>query len=150
MLTVRGLGTVLGDLAALGFDARWGVLGASAFGAPHRRERIWIAAYADRDFVRAPWALQDQAGAANVHLGGTGEAGRVESWWKVQPEPCSVVHGVAGVVDELRPLGNGQVPCVAASAWRILTHNAELMGAKPIVEATLSNNVLGAERPIKD
>jgi site-specific DNA-cytosine methylase len=44
MLTSRGLGTVLGDLAALGFDARWGVLGASAVGFAHDRERIWIAA----------------------------------------------------------------------------------------------------------
>jgi DNA (cytosine-5)-methyltransferase 1 len=44
MLTSRGLGTVLGDLAALGFDARWGVLGAVHAGAPHRRERIWIVA----------------------------------------------------------------------------------------------------------
>ena len=42
MLTSRGLGTVLGDLAEMGFDARWGVLGASAVGAPHQRERIWI------------------------------------------------------------------------------------------------------------
>ena len=46
MLTLRGLGTVLGDLAALGFDARWGVLSAAAVGAPHRRERIWIVANA--------------------------------------------------------------------------------------------------------
>jgi DNA (cytosine-5)-methyltransferase 1 len=44
MLTSRGLGTVLGDLAALGFDARWGVLGAADVGAPHRRDRIWIVA----------------------------------------------------------------------------------------------------------
>ncbi len=44
MLTSRGLGTVLADLAALGFDARWGVLGADDVGAPHRRERIWIVA----------------------------------------------------------------------------------------------------------
>ena len=44
MLTVRGLGTVLGDLASVGFDARWGVLGAAHFGAPHLRERIWIVA----------------------------------------------------------------------------------------------------------
>jgi DNA (cytosine-5)-methyltransferase 1 len=43
-LTARGLGTVLGDLAAMGFDARWGVLGAVHAGAPHRRERIWIVA----------------------------------------------------------------------------------------------------------
>ena len=42
MLTSRGLGTVLGDLAELGFDARWGVLGANSVGAPHQRERIWI------------------------------------------------------------------------------------------------------------
>ena len=44
MLTSRGLGTVLGDLAALGFDAEWGVLGAHHAGAPHRRDRIWILA----------------------------------------------------------------------------------------------------------
>lgn len=46
MLTSRGLGTVLGDLAEMGFDARWGVLGAAHFGAPHLRERIWIVAKA--------------------------------------------------------------------------------------------------------
>lgn len=44
MLVSRGLGVVLGDLAALGYDARWGVLGAFHAGAPHRRERIWIVA----------------------------------------------------------------------------------------------------------
>lgn len=42
MLTSRGLDRVLGDLAAMGFDARWGVLGANSVGAPHRRDRIWI------------------------------------------------------------------------------------------------------------
>jgi DNA (cytosine-5)-methyltransferase 1 len=44
MLTHRGLGTVLGDLAKLGFDAEWGVLGASDIGAKHHRKRIWIVA----------------------------------------------------------------------------------------------------------
>ena len=44
MLTSRGLGTVLGDLAAMGFDARWGVLGAADVGANHQRNRIWIVA----------------------------------------------------------------------------------------------------------
>jgi DNA (cytosine-5)-methyltransferase 1 len=42
MLTSRGLGRVLGDLAAMGYDARWGVLGAVDAGAPHKRDRIWI------------------------------------------------------------------------------------------------------------
>jgi DNA (cytosine-5)-methyltransferase 1 len=44
MLTSRGLGTVLGDLASMGFDAKWGVLGAADVGAPHQRDRIWIRA----------------------------------------------------------------------------------------------------------
>jgi len=42
----RGLGTVLADLAALGYDAEWDCIPASAVGAPHRRDRIWIVAYA--------------------------------------------------------------------------------------------------------
>jgi DNA (cytosine-5)-methyltransferase 1 len=44
MLTSRGLGRVLGDLASMGFNARWGVLGAADVGAPHQRDRIWIVA----------------------------------------------------------------------------------------------------------
>lgn len=48
MLTSRGLGRVLGDLAALGYDAEWGVLGAADVGAPHQRDRIWIVANAQR------------------------------------------------------------------------------------------------------
>lgn len=45
-ITSRGLGVVLGDLAAMGFDARWGVLGSCCAGATHRRERMWITAVA--------------------------------------------------------------------------------------------------------
>ncbi len=44
MLTSRGLGAVLGDLASMGFDAKWGVLGANDIGANHKRDRIWIRA----------------------------------------------------------------------------------------------------------
>jgi len=42
MLIRRGLAVVLGDLASMGYDARWGVLGAHHAGAPHKRDRIWI------------------------------------------------------------------------------------------------------------
>lgn len=45
MLTIRGLDRVLADLAALGYDAEWCVLGAHHVGAPHKRDRIWILAY---------------------------------------------------------------------------------------------------------
>jgi len=42
MLTSRGLERVLADLASMGFDAEWGVLGANEVGANHQRDRIWI------------------------------------------------------------------------------------------------------------
>ena len=43
----RGLGVVLGDLAEIGYDAKWHCIPASAVGAPHRRDRVWIVAHAD-------------------------------------------------------------------------------------------------------
>ena len=44
MLVRRGLTTVLSDLAEMGYDARWTILGADDVGAPHIRKRIWILA----------------------------------------------------------------------------------------------------------
>jgi DNA (cytosine-5)-methyltransferase 1 len=41
-LRTRGLEKVLGDLAALGYDAQWTCLRAADAGAPHRRDRMLI------------------------------------------------------------------------------------------------------------
>jgi DNA (cytosine-5)-methyltransferase 1 len=46
-LLARGMGVVLGDLAALGYDAEWDCVPASAVGAPHQRDRLWLVAYSD-------------------------------------------------------------------------------------------------------
>ena len=45
VLRSRGLDEVLGSLAEIGYDAEWHCIPASAVGAPHRRDRIWIVAY---------------------------------------------------------------------------------------------------------
>lgn len=45
LLVGRGLARVLGDLAEIGYDAEWLVLGADDVGAPHVRKRIWILAH---------------------------------------------------------------------------------------------------------
>jgi len=50
-------GRVLGDLATLRFDAEWENIPAAALGAPHRRERVWLVAYASKD------GNQEQQGA---------------------------------------------------------------------------------------
>lgn len=43
----RGIDRVLGDLAALGFDAEWHCIPAAALGAPHIRDRLFVLAYAN-------------------------------------------------------------------------------------------------------
>ena len=45
LLVRRGLAVVLSDLAEMGFNATWCVLGAHHVGAPHKRDRIWILAH---------------------------------------------------------------------------------------------------------
>lgn len=42
----RGLDKVLGDLASIGYDAEWHCISASAIGAHHHRDRLWIVAHA--------------------------------------------------------------------------------------------------------
>jgi len=125
MLTSRGLGTVLGDLAELGFDARWGVLGAADIGAPHQRDRIWIVAHS-REI-----GLGSEKTKQRMERGFRPSIGCVDkNWWLREPEQTSreiepgmgsVVDGMASRMDELAALGNGQVPLCAATAWRELS-----------------------------
>ena len=42
LLADRAFLGVLGDLASVGFDAEWTVIGAHDVGAPHRRDRLWV------------------------------------------------------------------------------------------------------------
>jgi len=44
-LLSRGMGTVLSELSAIGYDAEWTCLSAASVGAPHIRQRIFIVAY---------------------------------------------------------------------------------------------------------
>jgi DNA (cytosine-5)-methyltransferase 1 len=84
MLTSRGLDRVLADLSTLGYDAVWGVVGADDAGAPHRRERIWILAYAnsiaeqcfsDSRGYAAP-SFDKEQGAMDYNGGGSEENGQ--------------------------------------------------------------------------
>ncbi|MGY0488306.1 DNA cytosine methyltransferase [Streptomyces sp. WG-D5] len=94
---VRALGAVLGSLADIGFDARWCVLRASDVGAPHRRERVFLAAWpaghgaaaedtneqlGDERWQPAPDATK--TGRARAEPGGRGGVAPVHPespWW---------------------------------------------------------------------
>ena len=133
MLVGRGLALVLGDLAEMGFDARWGVLGADDCGAPHERERLWLfgfdpdKVYADRneprtgadtDFAERPTEEDKQTRYGWKHeLVAVDVAQRVSSYG----DALRILHGMANRMDRVTALGNGQVPIVAATAWEILS-----------------------------
>ena len=54
-LLYRGLGVILGDLAEGRYDAEWDCIPASAFGANHQRDRIWIVAYDNSQRFKERW-----------------------------------------------------------------------------------------------
>jgi len=72
----RGLERVLGDLAALGFDAEWHCIPASAVGAPHRRDRLWIVANAN------------DAGLAEFGIGGLRQQERAQRRMDIDRRDC--------------------------------------------------------------
>ena len=149
MLTSRGLHRVLGDLAAMGFDARWGVISAADVGAPHQRDRIWIVSkylpppnLANTNSTheqRNECSERAQPEHADVNSASElGDSNRLRqlqpkrsqqkqrrrsgnsSWWEAEPDVGRVAHGVAARMDRLKAIGNGQVPLVAATAWNLL------------------------------
>jgi DNA (cytosine-5)-methyltransferase 1 len=120
-LTIRGLGRVLGDMASMGYDARWGVIGADSCGYDHKRNRIWIVANANSNGLEGrddsnkerQWkrAIRSMAGLCENKIRND----------LPSPDSFGIANGVANRVDRLKAIGNGQVPAVAAKAFRILT-----------------------------
>ena len=64
-------GRILGDLAECGYDAEWENIPASALGAPHRRERVWIIAYPNEI---AAGRLPERAQSSDARGGRCGKA----------------------------------------------------------------------------
>lgn len=138
MLVGRGLAVVLGDLAEMGYDARWGIVGADDAGAPHRRERIWVLADANGQRGRSREAWSEHAEDAGESPGDQAGPG----WWSTEPHLGGMADGLAAPLDihgahaagnvarvgvripkradRLRCIGNGQVPAALVLAWRIL------------------------------
>ena len=134
----NGLGIVLGELAKAGFDCEYACIPASALGACHKRERIWITAYATsvnrrqegeiqtrrNTTVRSSVAdsmLQRSQRATNKRVQGKGiwraTSRRLYPNWR-QYESQPVLRrgndGLSNRVHRLKALGNSIVPQVAA------------------------------------
>ena len=132
MLIIRGVGVVLGDLAEMGYNAKWGCIPAQYVGACHGRDRVWILA----DNMQIGWEPKQQIIPSEyTNLGenfiphGIPSGRDVQSFWgrsKAEREFFNkselrrVDDGMAGWVDRLERIGNGQVPAVARKAWHVL------------------------------
>jgi DNA (cytosine-5)-methyltransferase 1 len=137
-----GFDSVLADLAALGFDARWGTVRAADAGAPHRRERLFVVADAHSQLLdrtrperQAGWGepangdlrtVLDRWAAVVGRPAPTGTDGRSRlnpafvEWMMGLPQGWvtdmpGIPHGA-----QLKLLGNGVVPQQAALALHLL------------------------------
>jgi len=135
MLTVCGLGRVLGDLAEMGYDAKWGVLGAIHAGLNHERKRIWIIANSNAQRGnRVYWRPDTIRRNMEKYIKTKPQTDRFmeelerqgTEWKSLRNESslpsylCRVDNGLAANVDRLERIGNGQVPAVVKLAWKIL------------------------------
>jgi DNA (cytosine-5)-methyltransferase 1 len=107
----RGLAVILGDLAAIGYDAEWTTVRASDVGAPHQRARVWVVAYTDA-YREPDVPLDDEARLVS-------EPHAFVPDWRVVPD-LRVDDGLSDRVLRRERLGNAVVPQVAEVIGRLI------------------------------
>lgn len=111
----RGISRVLGDLAECGYDAEWHCIPASAFGAPHERERVWLVAYPNQSGQRAIFDAQDWLSEIEApFLWQSFRAVDLKVWLSAYCELPRDANGLPEGMDERAgALGNAIVPQIA-------------------------------------
>lgn len=141
----RGLGTVLGDLATIGYSAEWDILAARDFGAPHIRERIFLIGYAHRrdlgggipgreqgqarpaprfvdppigEPVRGPISREPNDPALSLAENVRRRFGAWCGWESTGPVLCRMGDGIPERLERIRALGDSVCPQVAEALGR--------------------------------
>jgi DNA (cytosine-5)-methyltransferase 1 len=120
-LTHRGLGIVLGDLAALGYDAEWDCIHAAAVGSPQIRDRIFIVAYPHEERVEPERYVFEEArftAPRRRHVDGLDLVERGP--WSSLPGVRRVDYGIPGTMDRAAALGNAIVPQIAERIFTVI------------------------------
>lgn len=127
----RGMGTVLRDLAEIGYDAEWDCIQAAGVGAPHERERVFITANRVQEggqrlvtstysFQPGPWGW---CGEADMQLISESPMQQSDRWPK--PIICRVDVRLPNRVDRIGGVGNSVVPQVAEVIGRAIMESAK-------------------------
>jgi DNA (cytosine-5)-methyltransferase 1 len=110
----NGMGRVLGGLAEIGYDAEWDCLPASAFGAPHQRDRLFLVAYDWGKRGEGRWSIPVPKFPS---IPGFEDVRSVEDVRNRSdlPEPIlrRIGDGASNGMDRLRGCGNSVMPQVA-------------------------------------
>jgi DNA (cytosine-5)-methyltransferase 1 len=125
----RWFGRVLGDLAALGYDAVWNCIQAADLGAAHIRDRVWIAGFLpDAEVQRFVQCWREQFAQVRAPAGDVPQ-------WSSEPAPPRVADGVPARMVQLRALGNAVVPQIPELIGRAILA-AESAGSRTPLNAS--------------
>jgi len=129
-----GLERVLADLASIGRDASWAVIPASATGADHKRDRVFIVSYITNNVSNGIQGCAEKAFSWLHALQGISDGRGLAEW----PErSVQNIHpfrrGADGIStrlynDRIKGLGNTVVPQVAYLVARAVREHAEEQG----------------------
>ena len=98
------------ELESLGYTTKAVALSAADLGADHIRERYWLLAYTYNQ-SQLLCEINAEMGVCPCFC---------HRVWSPEPWSARVADGVAGRMERYKATGNGQVPIVAATAWRVL------------------------------
>ena len=125
-LTHRGGARVIEDLTKLGYDCKWGIIGADALGLDHHRARFWMVANS-KEINGEAWNMLGESLQQCQRQYRRRSCTEISPDWRTARQGSVSVsifrdpaYGLAAEVGELEALGNGQVPRVAATAFTIL------------------------------
>lgn len=116
------------DLASSGYKTRRCKLSAKDLGADHNRNRWWLLAYPNDKGKLLSKVNAEMAMLSKLCNG----------FWDAYANESGMVDGDSNRMDRYRAIGNGQVPIVAATAWRVLTNDQNLHHMRQAVDDALS------------
>lgn len=109
-VTRKAIDAAADDLDAMGYQTRCLPLSASDVGADHIRDRYWLFAHANSE--------GELLGSFDAEVERLQRiCARV---WQAEPGGSRISDGMARRVERLEATGDGQIPIVAAAAWRLL------------------------------
>tara|TARA_B100000424_G_scaffold41837_1_gene28330 strand:- start:20195 stop:20947 length:753 start_codon:yes stop_codon:yes gene_type:complete len=118
VLRIRGLDEVCGSLAKIGYDAEWQIISCKDQGGPHRRDRIFIVAYANGKLgKKQSWNTKSMGSVQSSYNSSRANGRNARKYWERHPPPppfCRVDDGVPNRMDRIKALGNAVVPQVSA------------------------------------